>query len=62
MLAIVGDLDVSDVLATARHLEAEAPDARAMILPGVAHMIGMEAPEQLAERIVTFLAPLPRWS
>ena len=62
LLAIVGDLDVSDVVATARHLEAEAPDARAMILPGVAHMIGMEAPEQLAERIVTFLAPLPRWS
>ena len=62
VLAIAGELDVSDVAQTARHLEANAPDARAVILPGVAHMIGMEVPEELAARIVAFLAPLPRWS
>jgi 3-oxoadipate enol-lactonase len=62
VLAIAGALDVSDVAQTARHLEANAPDARALIMPGVAHMIGMEAPSELAALIVDFLAPLPRWS
>ncbi len=47
---------------TARHLETAAPDARAVILPHVAHMIGMEVPDELAALIVEFLAPLPRWS
>jgi 3-oxoadipate enol-lactonase len=62
VLAIAGAFDVSDVAQTARHLEANAPDARALIMPGVAHMIGMEVPGQLAALIVDFLAPLPRWS
>jgi hypothetical protein len=31
-------------------------------MPGVAHMIGMEAPSELATLILEFLAPLPRWS
>jgi pimeloyl-ACP methyl ester carboxylesterase len=62
VLAIAGALDMSDVALTARHLEAAAPDARAVILPDVAHMIGMEQPDQLAALIVEFLAPQPRWS
>ena len=62
VLALAGDLDVSEVAHTARHLEAHAPGARAMILPQVAHMIGMEIPGELAALIVEFLAPLPRWS
>jgi pimeloyl-ACP methyl ester carboxylesterase len=61
-LAVAGALDLSEVAQTARHLEAAAPNARAVILPGVAHMIGMEAPAELAGLIVEFLAPLPRWS
>jgi pimeloyl-ACP methyl ester carboxylesterase len=62
VLAVAGALDVSDVAQAAHHLEANAPDARAVIVPGVAHMIGMEAPDELAALIVDFLAPLPRWS
>jgi 3-oxoadipate enol-lactonase len=62
VLAIAGSLDVSDVAQTAGHLEAAAPDARATILPDVAHMIGMEIPDELAARVVAFLAPLPRWT
>jgi pimeloyl-ACP methyl ester carboxylesterase len=62
VLAVAGELDVSDVAQAARHLEADAPDARAVIMPGVAHMIGMEVPVELAALIVEFLAPLPRWS
>ena len=62
VLAIAGAFDVSDVAQTARHLEENAPDARALIMPGDAHMIGMEAPAELAALIADFLAPLPRWS
>lgn len=62
VLAIAGDLDVSEVAVIARHLEANAPDARAVIVPDVAHMIGMEVPDELARLIVDFLRPLPRWS
>lgn len=62
VLAVAGALDVSDVAQAARHLEANAPDARAVIVPGVAHMIGMEVPAELTALIVDFLAPLPRWS
>ena len=43
-------------------LAANAPNARAVMLPGVAHMIGLEAPEVLAAHIIGFLAPQPRWS
>ena len=62
VLAVAGTLDASECAATARHLEANAPNARALIWDDVAHMIGMEQPERLAKAIVDFLAPLPRWS
>jgi pimeloyl-ACP methyl ester carboxylesterase len=61
VLVIAGGLDFSEVAATARHLEANAPNARAVVWPDVAHMVGMEAPERLAAAIVAFLAPLDRW-
>jgi 3-oxoadipate enol-lactonase len=62
VLAVAGTLDASERIATARHLEASAPNARALIWDDVAHMIGMEQPKRLADAIVEFLAPLPRWS
>jgi pimeloyl-ACP methyl ester carboxylesterase len=62
VLAIAGALDFSGVTATVRHLEADAPNARAVIWDDVAHMIGMEQPDRLAAEIVTFLEPLDRWS
>lgn len=62
ILAVAGELDVSDVVQTARYLAANARSARAVVLPHVAHMIGMEAPDELAALIVGFLTPLPRWS
>ena len=62
VLAVAGELDVSEVAVTARYLEANAPTARAVIWPHVAHMIGMEVPDELAALILEFLAPLPRWS
>jgi 3-oxoadipate enol-lactonase len=62
VLAVAGALDVSDVAQTARHIEAHAPNARAVILPDVAHMIGMEAPDVLTALVADFLRPLGAWS
>jgi len=62
VLAIAGALDISDVAETARHLQEHAPDARAMILPEAAHMIGMEQPAELADLITGFLEPLRPWA
>ena len=62
VLAVAGELDVSDIAQTARRLESAAPNARAVIWPDVAHMIGMEAPDRLNALIVDFLAPLRPWS
>ena len=61
VLAVAGELDFSDLVATTDYLAANAPDARALVMPGVAHLIGLEAPEALASAILDFLAPLPRW-
>jgi 3-oxoadipate enol-lactonase len=61
VLAVAGKLDFASVETTARHIEAAAPDARALVWDDVAHMIGMEQPERLATAIVDFLAPLDRW-
>ena len=62
VLAVAGELDMSSVAVTARHLEANAPNARAVVWPDVAHMIGMEQPERLATTIGEFLKPLRPWS
>jgi pimeloyl-ACP methyl ester carboxylesterase len=61
VLAVAGNLDFSFAAATAQHLAAAAPRAQALIVPGIAHMISLEAPEELGRAIVDFLAPLPRW-
>ncbi len=61
-LVVIGDFDTSGTRAAADKLAAEVPKARLVRLPNVAHIIGMEAPERLANLIVEHLAPLPRWS
>ena len=61
VLAVAGSLDTSFINAVARHLEANAPVARAVVVPDVAHMIGMERPAELASMITEFLAPLRPW-
>ena len=61
VLAVAGKLDLSEIVQTAQRLEAGAPNARAVIWPHVAHMIGMEAPDRLNALIVEFLEPLCPW-
>ena len=58
VLAVAGTLDFSEVAATARHLELNAPAARALVWDDVAHMIGMEQPDRLADVIVAFAGQL----
>ena len=55
VLAIAGTLDFSDSVATAWHLAADAPNARALVWDDVAHMIGMEQPMRLADTIVDWV-------
>ena len=61
VLAVAGTLDFSEVAVTARHLERNAPNARAVVWDDVAHMIGMEQPDRLAAEIIAFLEPLQPW-
>lgn len=61
-LAVIGGLDTVGTQAAAERLAADVPAARLIRIPDVAHIIGMEVPEQLAALIVEHLAPLPRWS
>jgi len=61
-VSIVGALDTSGTRASAVRLAEAVPGTRLVSLPGVAHMVGMEAPARLAELILDLLAPLPRWS
>lgn len=61
VLAVAGALDISSMVQAAHRLEAAAPNARAVVWPDVAHMIGMEAPDRLNALILDFLAPLRPW-
>jgi len=60
-LAVAGGLDVSEISQAADLLADRAPDARAVAIPDVAHMIAMEAPELVADLVVDFVEPLMPW-
>jgi len=62
VLAVVGGFDTSETQAAAARLEESVPGARRVVIPDVAHMVGMEAPERLAELIVDHLRPLGSWA
>lgn len=61
-LILIGDLDTSGTRASAEVLATRVPGARIERMPEVAHIIGMERPDEVAAMIVEMLAPLPRWS
>jgi len=61
-LVVNGSLDVSYMGFAAERLVSAATNARAVTIPGVAHMVGMEVPDQLNALIVEFLEPLRPWS
>jgi pimeloyl-ACP methyl ester carboxylesterase len=56
VLAVAAELDIADCMATAWRLAGAVPDGRVEVVPGVAHLVGLEAPERLTTLIVDFLA------
>ena len=62
VLAIVGALDASGTRAAATRLAGAVPNARLVIVPDVAHMVGMEVPGGLAGLILDLAGPIGAWS
>jgi 3-oxoadipate enol-lactonase len=61
-LVAIGDLDTSGTRAAAEVLAEGIEGARLVHFPNAAHIIGMEAPDELAAAMLDLLAPLPRWA
>jgi 3-oxoadipate enol-lactonase len=55
-LVVVGGRDVADFQVLADRLAAEIPGARKTVIPGAAHLPGVERPEELNRIVLTFLA------
>lgn len=58
-LIIVGDLDTSHIRAAAGFMEQGIRGARKVVLPGTAHMLSMERPEEFARVVLEFLRNAP---
>ncbi|MFL5803821.1 MAG: alpha/beta fold hydrolase [Roseiflexaceae bacterium] len=58
-LVVVGDLDIAEKLAMAERLAAEIPGACQVVIPGAAHMVTMERPEEFNRVILDFLSRAP---
>ena len=56
ILLLVGSDDTPFIADVARAITAEAPQVRRIDLPGIGHMINLEAPVQFREALVSFLA------
>jgi len=57
-LAIVGDLDMPDILDIVNRLDKHAENSQKVIIHGAAHMINMEKPEEFNKRVLDFLLKL----
>ena len=60
-LVAIGDLDTSGTRAAAARLAGDVEGARLVHFPNAAHIIGMEAPAELAAAMLDLLAPIPAW-
>jgi len=54
-LIIVGDQDVRDILKIADILEKEIPGAKKVVIPGTAHHLNMEKPDEFNRIVLDFL-------
>ncbi|GHO85844.1 alpha/beta fold hydrolase [Dictyobacter formicarum] len=54
-LVVVGDYDIPDKLELSQQLTDQIADAQLVVIPGVAHMVNMEQPEQLNQAVLSFL-------
>jgi len=55
-LIIVGEKDVSDVLAIADILEKGIKGAQKIMIPGSGHLVNMEKPEEFNRIVLDFLS------
>ena len=58
VLFVHGALDFSYVALFGRHLEDNVPGARFVVVPGVAHLVAVEAPDETASLILDLIRPL----
>jgi 3-oxoadipate enol-lactonase len=58
VLFVHGALDFAYHEAYGRHLEEHVPGARFVVIPGVAHLVAVEAPEETARLILEVVRPL----
>jgi pimeloyl-ACP methyl ester carboxylesterase len=54
-LIVVGDLDMPEMLPAADRLSREIPNARKVVIPGAAHMVNLEYPEDFNRVVLDFL-------
>lgn len=59
-LVLTGEVDEAGGVAAGRHLAASVVGARLVEIPGVAHMIQLEEPEQFSRIVLEFLADVDR--
>jgi 3-oxoadipate enol-lactonase len=62
VVAAAGELDVSDLVPTARFVAEHAPRGTAIVWPDVAHLIGMEQPARLADVVLALADDIGTWS
>jgi 3-oxoadipate enol-lactonase len=58
VLFVHGALDFSYVETFGRHLEANVPNARLVVIPDVAHLVAVEAPDATARLVLDLIRPL----
>jgi 3-oxoadipate enol-lactonase len=58
VLFVHGAFDFSYVETFGRHLEANVPNARLFVMPGVAHLVAAEAPDETARLVLDLIRPL----
>lgn len=54
-LALAGERDLPDFPAIARRIAAEAPAARAEIVPGAGHLLNLDRPDEFLRAVLGFL-------
>jgi len=56
MLVVVGELDMPGIHDIAKRIVAADPNAELVEVPGVAHMVNLEAPERFNELLLQYLS------
>ena len=55
-LLMIGDYDLPTKQRQVERLAAEIPQAQSVVIPGAAHMVNMEQPEEFNRVVLDFLA------